>query len=78
MTGLPSSENDTAAIVASPPGSRSQPSIGCPLARSGSKEVPPALRDAPFPGLPQWTTKAKAEVDRLISYHRRALFPLWI
>lgn len=36
-----------------------------------------SLRDAPFPGQPDRVAEAQAEADRIITYHRRKLFPFW-
>lgn len=36
------------------------------------------LRDAPFPGRPGRVDDARAEADRIITHHKRKLFPFWI
>jgi acetoin utilization protein AcuC len=36
------------------------------------------LRDAPYPGRPERVAEAQAEAERIITYHKRKLFPFWM
>lgn len=36
------------------------------------------LRDAPYPGRPERVAEAQAEAQRIITYHKRKLFPFWM
>ncbi len=46
------------------------------LQRYGS--IHSTLRDAPFQGLPDRVADAQAEAERIITYHKRKLFPFWM
>ncbi len=36
------------------------------------------LRDEPYLGRPEQVAEAKAEADRIVTYHKRKLFPFWM
>jgi acetoin utilization protein AcuC len=57
-----------------PPDALPEPFVA-QLRRLGLEGSP--LRDAPFDGQPDQVAQAQAEVDRIIAYHEKKLFPLW-